>query len=223
MEIPQFPEFTVPGVPVHKLFMLYGASNFNYYVEQVADARSGRCPFCPPIDLKKNRVLVQFDNPSWLVWDNLVAPRADQEHQFLLTPKHHIHRFSELTPDEVVDLLVLFQKLDGCFMLQYRGTDIVSRCAYDMEKAPEGSMPFALGTAQSIGHYHINYHVPTGLGEVKVTLAKTQEDLLKKREVLKVWEKMRLAKEAGNLDPMNVLDSTERALVDKKIKPPPLK
>jgi hypothetical protein len=65
-------------------------------------------------------------------------------------------------------------------------------------------------------HLHVNYHVPTGLKRIEITIAKSQEDLVKKLPILRIFEKMRLAEDAGS-NPLEALSPEERELVKGKL------
>jgi hypothetical protein len=74
--------------------------------------------------------------------------------------------------------------------------------------------------AKSVPHLHFNFHLPTGKDRVVVTLAKSGEDHLKKLEILKVWEKVRLAEELGYPYGLRSLTNEELGLFTRTAEPP---
>jgi diadenosine tetraphosphate (Ap4A) HIT family hydrolase len=195
-----YPEFSVPGVPPEETWQLFNVSNYAYYLQKVKDLAAGICPFCQ-IDPAVNQVLLQ--NASWLMWQNKMAPRSGQAHQFIFPLRRHVQKVNELTSAEWADLrdIVLmaeqhFQVFDGALVM--RSGD-------------------PLKNAKSVPHFHLNYQVPTGRDRVEVTFAKSEADLLKKVAVLQVFEKLRLLEEAGNSNPLAQLDGNELILVDGKL------
>ncbi len=196
-----YPEFSVPGVPQSRIWELFNASTFEYYCNKVETILSGVCPFCV-IDPIVNRVL--FENDSWRGWVNKMAPRSGQEYQLIVPSKRHFERAGEQTPKEVADFYQVLQWAEANFS----GDGVwVARSGNPRRNA------------KSVSHYHNNFHCPNGVDRVEVTIAKSEEDLLKKVVILELWERMRVAQEEGNPNPITVLDVVERALVEGRITP----
>lgn len=198
-----YPAFKVQGIPDDQIWQLFNVSNFRYYCQKVHDIMRGTCPFCT-IDPAVNKVL--FENSSWRVWENKIAPKSGQDHQFIIPTKRHIQSFGELSTTETVDLLSAIQWIDNTF--QISGGVLVIRSGDPARNA------------KSVPHLHVNYQVPTGLDRVEVTIAKSQEDLTKKLPVLVVFEKMRIMGLSGYQNPFDELMPEDQALVVDKIEPP---
>lgn len=198
-----YPVFKVQGIPDDQIWQLFNVSNFRYYCQKVHDIVRGTCPFCM-IDPAVNKVL--FENSSWRVWENKLAPKSGQDYQFIIPSKRHIQSFGELSTTETVDLLSAIQWIDNTF--QISGGVLVIRSGDPARNA------------KSVPHLHVNYQVPTGVDRVEVTIAKSQKDLDKKLQILKVFEEMRLLDMAGIEDPFEELSPEDKALVVDKIEPP---
>jgi len=78
----------------------------------------------------------------------------------------------------------------------------------------------------SVPHLHANYHVPSGLDKVEITLAKAPEKLRQKLAILKIWERMRVAmedqgvKSPADMISLNIISPDEYDLVKDKLGPP---
>lgn len=107
-----YPEFIVSGVPESEVWQLFNVSNYEYYKQKVADLIVGKCPFCD-IDPAVNKVL--FENDSWRMWENKLAPRSGQQHQFIIPSKRHVQRVSELTTEDWVDLADIIGTVENFF------------------------------------------------------------------------------------------------------------
>ncbi len=199
-----YPEFHVLRVPDDQIWQLFNVSNYEYYCRKVEDLRNGVCPFCT-IDPTVNEVL--FENPSWRVWMNKVAPRSGQDYQFIIPSKCHVERFGDLQGMEAVHLLEAIKWID---------------CTYDIKG---GVYVVRSGdparNAKSVPHLHVNYQVPTGIDRVEVTIAKSQADLEKKLPILRIFEKMRHAEAAMGVESgFDELTPEEQDLVRDKLAPP---
>jgi diadenosine tetraphosphate (Ap4A) HIT family hydrolase len=201
-----YPDFKVLGVPEGQVWQLFNVSSFAYYCQKVRDIMNGVCPFCQ-IDPGVNRVI--HENDSWRVWKNKLAPRSGQDYQFIIPAKRHIESFSELFSEETFDLLSAIQWIDKEFDIT--GGVLVIRSG-DPAK-----------NAKSVPHLHVNYHVPTGVDRVEVTIAKSQEDLMKKLPILIVFEKMRILRMSGSQNPFGELSPDEQVLVIDRLEPPKTK
>lgn len=62
--------------------------------------------------------------------------------------------------------------------------------------------------------------MPTGQDRVEVTIAKSEEDLVKKLPILQAFEKYRVAEEAGKHIPQGALTPEEWLLIKNKMEPP---
>ncbi len=195
--------FELPGIKPEDVWQLFNVSNFRYYLLKVRDLLEGKCPFCQ-IDTTVNKVL--FENRSWLVWKNDVAPRSGQKFQLIVPSKRHITAVHEMDYEELVDLKQILDWIQKEFNIP--GGVIVIR---------SGDAQF---NAKSVDHLHINYQVPTGLDRVEVTIAKSPEDLEKKLPILQVFEKMRLSgktREMTDEELMEGLRPEEKTLVETKL------
>ena len=201
-----YPDFKVQGVPVDQVWQLFNVSNFRYYCQKVHDIMCGVCPFCT-IDPAVNKVL--FENSSWRVWENKLAPKSGQDHQFIIPTKRHIQSFGQLSAAETVDLLPAIQWIDDAFEIS--GGVLVIRSGDPARNA------------KSVPHLHVNYQVPTGVDRVEVTIAKSQEDLIRKLPVLIVFEKMRILGASGCQKPFEELLQEDQILVVDKLEPPKTK
>src|SRR3989344_4492276 len=92
-----YPKFEVPGVRPEDTWRLFNTSNYPYYKQTVADLREGRCPFCE-IDPERNKTL--YENDSWRLWKNDVAPRSGQECQLVAPSKRDVQNILDLTREE---------------------------------------------------------------------------------------------------------------------------
>ncbi len=198
-----YPEFSVPGVEPWDVWQLFNVSNYPYYLLKVKGLRDGVCGFCT-IDTKVNKVV--YENESWTAMENAIAPRSDesgQEHQFVIPLKRHVTTIDDMMGYEFGDLLRLIKTLNQMYNIS--GGVLVLRSG-DPAK-----------NAKSMEHLHVNYHVPTGLKRVEVTIAKSEDDLAKKLPVLQVFEEMRLLEEGGCTDPFSQLSLEKRELVKGKL------
>ncbi|MES2213729.1 MAG: hypothetical protein V4473_02755 [Patescibacteria group bacterium] len=199
-----YPTFEVPGVKSEDVWRLFNTSNYQYYRQTVHDLRDGKCPFCR-IDPAVNTVL--FENTSWRIWKNTMAPRSGQECQLIIPSKRHVDRLSDLSIHEWTDLQLILDWLmqnlgvgdDGVYVIR---TGDPSR------------------NAKSVPHLHVNFQYPTGKDRVEVTIAKSSEDLEKKLPVLSAFEKYRAAEEAGHPNPSATLSDAEWDLIKNKMTPP---
>lgn len=201
-----YPKFEVAGVPESEVWQLFNVSNYQYYKQKVASLIAGVCPFCT-IDPAVNDVL--FENHSWRLWKNEMAPRSGQRLQLIIPSKRHIQCVDELTYDELGDL-----------------AEALAFARYNLGVA-DGVVVIRSGdpalNAKSVPHLHVNYQVPNGVDRVEVTIAKSQDDLKAKLPVLLVFEKMRQLELADEKDPFSKLSPEEQKLVEKKLAPPPTK
>lgn len=202
-----YPKFEVSGVKPKDIWRLFNTSNYLYYKQTVADLRAGKCPFCQ-IDTERNRTL--FENDSWRLWKNDVAPRSGQELQLVVPSKRHVESILNLTLKEWNDFH---------WLLHWTHTNL--------GVGGDGVWVIRTGdparNAKSVPHLHFNFQMPTGKDRVEVTIAKSAEDLEKKLPVLQAFEKYRLVEEEGSLDPASVLTPEEWLLIREKMVPPPTK
>jgi len=110
-----YPKFEVAGVPESEVWQLFNVSNYQYYKQKVASLIAGVCPFCT-IDPAVNDVL--FENHSWRLWKNEMAPRSGQRLQLIIPSKRHIQCVDELTYDELGDLAQAAQLLHRCLVIR---------------------------------------------------------------------------------------------------------
>lgn len=203
----EYPKFEVPGIKPEDVWQLFNCSNYAYYLMKVRSLLGGTCDFCT-INRDTNRVY--FETQFWTVMENSVAPRGDQasqEHQFVIPSKRHVFSFNELLSIEVANLSFVIGEIDKSFGIT--GGVIVIRTG-DPAK-----------NARSMPHLHVNYHVPTGLQRVEITIAKSVADLEKKLPILHIFEKLRLLEEHGHnlIEAIDSLSPEEHALVGDKIEP----
>jgi len=199
-----YERFSVPGVKPEDAWQLFNVSNYEYFRQKVADLRQGKCPFCE-IDPTVNEVLAE--NGSWRLWMNTMAPRSGQQCQLIIPSKRHIERISEMTKED-----------------WFRLEDILAWGRLHLGVGRDGVLLLRTGdparNAKSVPHLHWNFQLPTGMDRVEVTIAKSPEDLEKKLVVLLLWERYRIAEEAGNPNPETVLTDTEWALIKNKMRAP---
>ncbi len=196
-------QLEVPGIKQEDIWQLFNVSYFSYYQLKVQQLRSGECGFCH-IDLTINH---PFDarNDSWHIWENTVSPQPGHIHQFVIPCRRHVMSLNELTDKEVVDL----HHLTKWFCREFNITGGV-------QLVRDGDPAF---NAKSMPHLHYNYHVPSGKMESKVTICKSEQDLLDKFAILLVFEKMRINLEKG-WSQFEDLSPTEMELIAKKLVPP---
>lgn len=196
----KYPEFVVPGVPPEETWQLFNVSNYPYYLQKIKDIIAGICPFCT-IDPAVNKVL--FQNVHWLMWANKMAPRSGQDHQFIFPLRRHVQRLDEVTTAEWATLQEIIFMAEQHFNV------------HDGALVIRSGDP--LRNAKSVPHFHVNYHVPTGRDRVEVTIGKSEDDLAKKRAVLRIFEQLRQLELANNSDPMAQLGEAERAMVESRL------
>jgi len=168
-------QFTIPGVPQEQIWQVFNVSNWQYYREKVRGLITRICPFCT-VDPKVNQTIVE--NESWRCWENNVAPRKGaqaQLHQFVIPLKRHVVTLDQLCPAEMTDLLEIVRSIETRF--EIAGGVYVIR---------SGDSAY---NAKSVDHLHVNYHVPTGIERVEITIAKSIEDLKKKSPYSKLLKK----------------------------------
>lgn len=199
-----YPEFSVPGVKPEDTWRLFNTSNYRYYKQTVQDLKHGKCPFCQ-IDTERNKTL--YENDSWRLWKNDVAPRSGQELQLIVPSKRHIENILDLTFDEWADLQDLIHWSHEVLGVGGDGVWVVR--TGDPAR-----------NAKSVPHLHFNFQMPTGKDRVEVTIAKSEADLVNKLPILIAFEKYRLAEEAGSPHPWGVLTLEEFSLVESKMEPP---
>lgn len=195
-----YPKFSVPGVKPEDIWRLFNTSNYRYYKQTVLDLWTGKCPFCQ-IDTDRNKIL--FENGSWLLWKNDVAPRSGQKCQLVTPSKRHVENILDLTPEEWIDFREVLQWANRILGVGGDGVWLVR--TGDPAR-----------NAKSVPHLHFNFHMPTGNDRVEVTIAKSGEDLLRKLRILQIFEKCRVADEEG-VPIYRVLTVEEYQLVQDKL------
>jgi len=146
-----------------------------------------------------------LENESWMVWENKVAPKSGQRHQFVIPLKRHVDNIHVLTRMEWIDLGNILWVIENQFSLT--GGVVVIRSG-------DPSL-----NAKSVPHLHVNYHVPIGDCRVEVTIAKSYSDLVTKLGVLSIFEKMRLMEISGVDCPYSLLSEAEASLVVNRLLP----
>lgn len=188
MEALTYPPLEIDGIPPELTWRLYSAGNYPYYCKIYREIQTGTCPFCQ-IDTNLNKEIEGINNPSWRVWDNPISKLGGngqkqpptQFFQFVIPLRRHITSYHGLTRAEENDLFDMFRALDAHFGIT--------------GGAQLGRWGNPLQCARSQPHYHWNYHVPIGSGEVRPWLAKDTAGLEKKRSILLVFERMRTLQE----------------------------
>ena len=170
-----YPPFQVDGVPEDQVWQLFNVSNYKYYLLKVDQLKNGICPFCTIYEAVN--VPLPVTNPCWHVWENTVAARNGQEHQFVIPLKRHVRTYAELTTMESTQFTELIRDLDVHYHLD--GGVLVTRSGNPLRNA------------KSMDHLHVNYHVPSGAEKVQITVAKSASDLNAKLPVLCAFERMR--------------------------------
>lgn len=199
-----YPKFEVPGVRQEDVWRLFNTSNYQYYVQTVKNLQQGKCPFCQ-IDTERNKTL--YENSSWRLWKNDVAPRSGQELQLVVPSKRHVENILELSSSEWVNFKLLLHWAQKNMGVGGDGVWLVR--SGDPAR-----------NAKSVPHLHFNFQMPTGRDRVEVTIAKSEADLVKKLPILIAFEKYRIAEEAGNRYPYDVLTVAEFDLIQDKLEPP---
>jgi hypothetical protein len=202
-----YPKFIVPGVEEKDVWRLFNTSNYHYYKQTVQDLREGKCPFCQ-IDPAVNTVL--YENSYWRLWKNTMAPRSGQECQLVIPSVRHIERRSQITPMEWGALMGIQDWAQVNLGIGDHGVWVLR--SGDPAR-----------NAKSVPHLHANFHYPTGESRVEVTIAKSKDDLIGKLTLLGVWEKYRVAEEAGHPNPQEAVTEEEWVMIADRMLPPATK
>ena len=176
---PAYPPLTIRGVPPEKVWRLYGAGNYPYFLRMIEQISNDFCPFCQ-IDRNLNKE-IEINNPSWRAWNNPISKLPHQDYQFVIPLRRHATHHSDLTREERSDLFDVFVALDDMFGIQ--GGAALARWGNPLR------------CARTQEHFHFNYHVPNGQGDVHPWIAKDPAGLERKKRILEVFEKMRLFQE----------------------------
>lgn len=117
---------------------------------------SGVCAFCT-LDSGFNTILWEDEYVScWAVPDAFM--RKELLYHFIISPKCHVRKESELSQSEVLSIAKAHQYLDAAYQL--KGGITATRF---------GDMRLNAGT---VPHLHTNVMVPNGTGEVKIPVFK---------------------------------------------------
>ena len=198
-------ELVVPGLDGQDVAILLNARNFAYYCDMVTEIRMSMCPFCDPLDADKNRVIKMHG--GWRMWECPAKFRAEEiARHFVIAPVRHFTHIMGMTMQDWSDLGHIASWACEDEGLGLTGGALVMRF---------GNPTFHAG---SIRHLHCNIIRPRGDCECKVTLVKDPVKIARKKQVLAVWEKMRLfmAENAGTdeNDAMGVLSEEDFAIVN---------
>lgn len=194
-------DMQVAGLDDQDIALLLNARNYTYYCSMIKQIKSNDCPFCK-IDDRLNEILLVTGD--WQVWECPEEFKAKNlERHFVLSPKKHITDLKEMGQRDWLDLTDLIKEITEKYKLV--GGAVMMRFGDPRRNA------------QSIRHLHCNLYVPTGKGEVKLTIAKDKKKIEEKEKLVLAWEKMRrYGEKHPNLTPeqlANSLSGEERALV----------
>ena len=185
-------ELVIPGIDQEEIGTLLSVRTYSQYrVEQIL---SGTCPFCK-LDRNKNEVLRV--SGEWRLWKN-PYPHAHTKEHFIIAPIQHLTNLCQMYSNDWDDVAALIDYVvnpETCGGMAYEGGAVVIR--YGDPRLNAGS----------IRHLHVNIIVPDGTGRVQATLAKTPEDIERKKKILTVFEKVRTG------TPMSTLTDEELSLV----------
>ncbi len=200
---PAYPAVSIRGVPTDKVWRLFSAGNYPYFLRMVHEIQEGFCPFCQ-IDTKLNVPIPGIDNRFWNVWDNPISKLPNQDYQFVIPLRRHATHYTELSHLERIEVFNVFSALDVHFGIT--GGACVARWGNPLR------------CARSQEHFHFNYHVPNGTGVVHPWIAKDPAGLERKKLILEAFEVLRNIQESSGCSPEEAcqkLPSTEqRKLVE---------
>jgi hypothetical protein len=183
----------IEGFSPDQVLTLANCRSLEQYRSMIDDYRSGRCPFCDPLDLTKNIVLYQVD--GWRMWRSPFS-YAHCRH-FVMAPIRHVGCEDEISVEDFTAMgkMFLFARQE----LGVMGGGVVMRFG-----GPKLS-------ACSVLHLHTNILVPDLTGPVEATLSKHPDRQRQNIARLRVFEFLR---QGCSVD---ALSAEERALVEGRI------
>ena len=191
----------IPGIGSEDMGTLLNTGSFKYYCVMRDHIRDGTCPFCQ-IDTELNKVL--YENEHWRIWENPVAKKDPAVERHLVIPnKKHIVDPGEVPNEHGKSLFDIWQWASREFEI------------------PGGALIMRFGevkrNAGSIRHLHANIKVPTGKKKLMETLAKDEDDILRKGPVMLVMEEMYRLKIKGSENPFEELSEEKKELVKDRM------
>lgn len=167
----EFPR--IEGLSLEQLMTLANCRSFPQYCSMLADYQAGKCPFCDPLDPKKNEVIQTVG--GWRMWQNPFG--MGHTRHFVAAPIRHVGTRDPLSLEDFTDMGALFI------------------WAQERLGIRSGGMAMRFGdplrSACSVLHRHVNIVEPDGVAEVGFVLCKAAMRRERCMQRFHLFERMR--------------------------------
>lgn len=187
--------------------VLNESRTYRQFLSMCQMAMTGTCPFCPEnLDPQLNKII--FNIEGWRCWENPFPIKHTRRH-VILSPERHVTHLDQLTERENKLRAYVINDV----LCSEVGADILSGAIVTRF----GKSRFNAG---SVSHLHTNIIMPDETGEVRITLAKTELDMVIVRQRLEVFYRLMQMgfTETITMEQIDFLTKHEIALIVGRLK-----